>query len=319
MTAFKFSASRAAVLGALALASCATFAAAPMVKTQAPGYYRMMLGDFEVTVLSDGTTDLPVHQLLKDTPGKTEKTLAKSFLRSPLETSFNSFLINTGGKLVLVDTGAGSLFGPNLGKMLENLKASGYKPEQVDEIYITHLHGDHVGGVMSADQMAFPNAVVRMDKRDADFWLSKVQMEKAPADMKGFFAGAMKVLSPYANAGKLQPFDGNTDLAPGVKATSSFGHTPGHTTYVVESKGEKLVLIGDLMHVQAVQFAEPDVVIAFDIDNKAARAERKAAFAAAAKQGYLIGAAHLPFPGVGHLRGNGKGYQFIPVNYTIPR
>ncbi|NVD97371.1 MBL fold metallo-hydrolase [Massilia sp. BJB1822] len=319
MTAFKFSASRAAVLGALVLAASAAFAAAPMVKTQAPGYYRMMLGDFEVTVLSDGTVDLPVHQLLKDKPGKTEKTLAKSFLHSPLETSFNSFLINTGSKLVLVDTGAGALFGPTLGKMLENLKAAGYKPEQVDEIYITHLHPDHVGGVMAAEQPAFPNAVVRMDKRDADFWLSKVQMEKAPAEAKGFFAGAMKVLAPYANAGKLLPFEGNTDLVPGVKAASSFGHTPGHTTYVVESKGQKLALIGDLLHVQAVQIAEPDVVIAFDTDSKAALAERKAAFAAAAKQGYLIGAAHLPFPGVGHLRGNGKGYQFIPVNYTIPR
>ena len=295
-------------------------AAAPMVKTQAPGYYRMMLGDFEVTALSDGTLGLPVSKLLTNTtPEKIKQALARADLSDPLETSVNAYLINTGDKLVLVDTGAGVLFGPTLGTLLANLKASGYQPEQVDEIYITHMHGDHVGGLMSGDKIAFPNAVVRADKHDADYWLSKANMEAAPKDAKDFFMGAMSSINPYAAAGKFKPFDGNTDLVPGVKAIASRGHTPGHTMYVVESKGNKLVLWGDVMHVAAVQFPNPAVTIKFDTDRKSAAKERAKAFADAAKNGYWVGAAHLPFPGMGHLRREGSGYAWLPANYSSLR
>ncbi|MBJ7311642.1 MBL fold metallo-hydrolase [Rugamonas sp. CCM 8940] len=310
----------AVLLGAVAAVFAApAFAAAPLAKFQAPGFYRTMLGDFEVTALSDGTVELPVNTILKTSPAKVDKALAKSFLKSPLETSVNGFLVNTGGKLVLIDTGAASLFGPTLGKLAANLKAAGYQPEQVDEVYITHLHPDHVGGLAAGGLAAFPNAIVRADQRDADFWLSQAEMDKAPAEVKGFFQGAMSSLAPYVKAGKFQTFSGNTDLAPGVKAYASNGHTPGHTTYVVESKGQKLVLLGDLLHVQAVQFDQPEIAVTFDNDNKHAIAERKEAFAAAAKQGYLVGAAHLSFPGLGHVRANGKGYQFVPVNYSVPK
>ncbi|XLZ71823.1 MBL fold metallo-hydrolase [Massilia sp. SR12] len=294
-------------------------AAAPMLKNQVPGYYRMAIGDFEVTVLNDGTVDLPMDKLLHQKAEKTARTLEQHFLKNPVETSVNAFLVNTGSKLVLIDTGAGALFGPTLGKLAQSLKAAGYQPEQVDEIYITHLHGDHVGGLGPLDKPAFPNAVVRMDKRDADFFLSKVNLEKADAQSKGNFQGPINAVAAYASAGKLQPFDGSTELVPGVRSTSSYGHTPGHTTYVVESKGQKLVLMGDLMHNAAVQFPDPSVTIQFDSDAKAALAQRKAAFAEAAKQGYWMAAAHLPFPAVGHLRAEGKGYKFFPVNYSVPR
>jgi glyoxylase-like metal-dependent hydrolase (beta-lactamase superfamily II) len=310
----------AVLLGAVAAVFTApAFAAAPLAKFQAPGFYRATLGDFEVTVLNDGTVELPVNTILKSTPAKVDKALAKSFLKSPLETSVNAFLVNTGDKLVLIDAGAAGLFGPTLGKLAANLKAAGYQPEQVDEVYITHLHPDHVGGVAADGLAAFPNAIVRADQRDADFWLSQAEQDKAPAEFKRFFQGAVSSLAPYVKAGKFQTFKGNTDLAPGIKAYASNGHTPGHTTYVVESKGQKLVLLGDLLHVQAVQFDQPEVAVSFDSDNKHAIAERKEAFAAAAKQGYLIGATHLSFPGLGHVRANGKGYQFVPVNYSLPK
>jgi len=315
----QFALRRAALFAALALAGNAALAAAPMVKTQAPGFYRTMVGDFEVTVVSDGTVDLPMDKLLHAPKAKIDSALSRAFLTAPVETSVNAFLINTGEKLVLVDAGAGNLFGPTLGKLLASIKAAGYQPEQVDEIFITHMHPDHVGGLNTGDQPAFANAVVRADKHDADYWLSKTQMASAPADKQGYFQGAQGALGPYASAGKLQPFNGGTQLLPGVRATSSYGHTPGHTSYVIESRGQKLVLLGDLMHAKFVQFDDPSVTIAFDSDNKAALAARKAAFAEAARGGYLIGAAHLPFPGLGHLRSSGKGYEFVPVNYSVPR
>ena len=293
-------------------------AAAPMVKKSAPGYYRMMLGDFEVTALSDGTVELPVNKILTNIKSaKVDAALAKYSLKSPLETSVNAYLINTGEKLILIDTGAAKLFGPTLGNLQESIKAAGYSAEQVDEIYITHMHADHVGGLMSGDKIAFPNAIVRSDKKDADFWLSKDNLEKAPEANKGFFQGAQASVNPYVSAGKYKPFEGNTDLVPGIKAVVTRGHTPGHAVYVVESKGQKMVVLGDLMHVAAVQFAQPTVAIVFDGDSKTAIAERKKLYANAAKEHYLFAAAHVSFPGIGRVRPDGAGYAWMPVNYSV--
>lgn len=289
----------------------------PMVSIAAPGFFRFMLGDFEITALSDGTSNLPVEKLLQDiSPAKVEQALAEAFLKTPVETSFNGFLINTGSKLVLVDAGAGRFFGPTLGKLLGNLQASGYRPEQIDEVYLTHMHSDHVGGVLADEKAAFPNATVRASKDESDFWLSAANLEQAPEDSKGSYRNAVAALAPYVKAKKYRAFDGPAELVPGVKSYESRGHTPGHAEYIVESKGQKLVLIGDLIHVGAVQFGQPSVTISFDRDSKTAMAERKKAFDAAAKQGYLIAGAHLPFPGVGHLRIKADGYEWVPMNFT---
>lgn len=297
--------------------SVASFAAGPMVKTQAPGYYRMMLGEFEVTAISDGTVKLPVKDLLNAPSAKVDAALQKNFISHPVETSVNAYLINTGSKLVLVDTGAAGLFGPTLGNLLVNLKAAGYQPEQVDEIYITHMHPDHVGGLMNGNAMAFPNATLRIDKADTDFWLDEAKMKAAPKDAQGFFQGAMASVNPYVAAGKLKTFEGGTELVPGIKALAAHGHTAGHTVYAVESKGEKLMLWGDLMHVAAVQFDDPSVTIKFDTETKAAARQRVKAYTDAAKNGYLVGGAHLAFPGMGHVRkAAGKGFTWVPVNYS---
>jgi glyoxylase-like metal-dependent hydrolase (beta-lactamase superfamily II) len=305
------------IASVVSLATVPTMASAPLAKAAAPGYYRVMLGDFEVTALSDGVVALPVDKLLTNTkPEKTLKALQKYHLSSPTETSVNGYLINTGSKLVLIDTGAATLFGPTLGRLANSLKAAGYTPDQVDEVYITHMHGDHVGGLMQGDQLAFPNAIVRADQHDADFWLSQANMDKAPADAKGAFQGAMASINPYIKAGKFKTFNGDTELVAGVKAVAARGHTPGHSVYLVESKGQKLMLWGDLMHVAAVQFENPSVTISFDSDSKAAMAARKKAYADAAQQGYMVGATHVSFPGLGYVRTEGKGYAWIPVNYV---
>jgi len=302
---------------ALALAITAAHAEAPLAKNQAPGWYRMKLGSFEVTALSDGTVTLPVDKLLTNIQPQTiSSLLARSYLKAPVETSVNGYLINTGSKLVLIDTGAAGLFGPTLGKLVANLKASGYQPEQVDEVYVTHMHPDHVGGLMADGKAVFPNATVRADMREGDFWLSPANLEKAPADSKGFFQGAMAALKPYQDAGKLKPFDGETELVPGVRAVPARGHTPGHTIYVIESQGDKLVVWGDLMHVAAVQFALPQTTIQFDTDSKAAMPQRQKNYADAAKKGYYVAVAHVSFPGIGKLRADGKSYQWVPANYN---
>ncbi len=295
-------------------------AAAPLQKTQAPGWYRPLVGDFAVTALSDGTVRLHVLQLLRGDPARLKAALERGHLfGETVETSVNAYLVNTGGKLVLVDAGAGTLFGPTLGSLVQNLRAAGYQPEQVDEIVISHMHPDHVGGLAANGTRVFPKATLRIDKRDVDFWLSDANMNAAPEASRGFFRGAMASVRPYQQSGQLKPFEGATEIVPGVRAIPTYGHTPGHTIYSIESKGERLVLWGDLMHVAAVQFEDPSVTIQFDTDSTPAAQHRAQAYAEAARGGYMVGAPHLSFPGLGRLRANadGKGYTFTPLNYSI--
>ena len=302
---------------AAALLTLPVEASVPQLKTQAPGYYRLMVGDIEVTALSDGTIPMDTAKLLQGIkPAALDRALTHAFLRNPVEASVNGFLINTGSHLVLVDTGAGELFGPSVGNLVNNLRAAGYQPEQVEEIYITHMHGDHVGGLMAAGHMVFPNATVRACQHESGYWLSKANLDAATPDRAGGFKAAMASLDAYVTAGKFKAFNEDTELVPGVSARVAHGHTPGHTTYLVESKGQKLLLWGDLMHVASVQFPDPSVTILYDSDSKAAYAQRLRIFNDAAKNGYWVAGAHLPFPAFGHLRPEGKSFRFFPANYS---
>jgi glyoxylase-like metal-dependent hydrolase (beta-lactamase superfamily II) len=293
-------------------------AAPPMAGGQAPGWFRMKLGSFEVTALNDGIFKLPVDQLLQ-TPdaGLVIRRLQEAYLGIPVDTSVNTYLIHTGEKLVMIDTGHAGQGGAPTGLMLAHLKASGYSPEQVDEIYITHFHGDHINGLTDKDgKPVFPNATVRADQRESGFWLGDAS--KAPEGARGSMANAQRVLKPYLEAGRYKPFDGATELVKGVRAVPTYGHTPGHSIYVVQSGADKLVLWGDLMHVAAVQFKNPEVTIQFDSDPKAAAPQRMAQYKDAAAGGYFVGVTHVSFPGIGKLRADGSGYDWIPVNYSRP-
>ena len=306
---------------ALALLSAApSWAAAPFQNTQPAGFYRMTLGRFEVTALHDGTLDLePAKLLTRTTPGQVRQALEAAFEGPVVHASVNAYLINTGEKLVLIDsgTGASGIFGPRLGQLLPNLKASGYRPEQVDAVYLTHVHPDHVGGLRASAGAAFPNAVVRLDRRELAYWTDAGQAPGAPEGHRAFFAFATSSLAPYRDAGRLEPFDGDTELVPGIRAVAARGHTPGHTTYEIESDGKRLRVWGDIMHVGALQFAQPQVTIVFDSDATAAAGARRNVFAEAADDRVVVAAAHLPFPGLGHLRRAGKGYEFVPVSNEI--
>lgn len=294
----------------------AAHAAAPQVKTQAPGWYRLLVGSAEVTALSDGTVELPVDKLLHTSAARINKGLKDNFQKAPLETSVNAFLINTGDRLVLVDAGAGTLFGPTLGKLVAQIRSAGYQPEQIDDILITHLHPDHVGGLANDGQRVFPNATVRVDKQDSDFWLSEAKLNAAPGEMKGFFLGAIASLTPYVEAKRFQAFDKDGEVVPGIRSVATHGHTAGHTVYVLESQGQRLALIGDLIHVASVQLASPEVTINFDSDQPKAAAARARTFAQLAKDGSLVAVSHFSFPGLGHLRKSGKGWVWVPVDYS---
>ena len=191
--------------------------------------------------------------------------------------------------------------------MQEDTVQAGIMNELAPELGVTHW-------IDAAGQPLFPNAEIRVAQTEADFWLSEANAAKAPEGFKPFFEIARKSVAPYQAAGKFKPFTGEVDLG-GIKAVASNGHTPGHTSYLVESAGQRLLILGDAVHSHAVQFARPEVAIEFDSDKKAAVTARKKLFAWAAKDKLLISGMHLPFPGIGHVRAEGKGFAWVPVEY----
>jgi glyoxylase-like metal-dependent hydrolase (beta-lactamase superfamily II) len=306
------------VLLAFLLLNAAVFpnSGAAMAPTEKGGD-RMRVGDFTVITLSDGFNQRTVaqqSQLLHGNRERIDGLLASAYPNGELQSTVNAFLIDTGAKLILVDAGNGGLGSPTMGKVIGNLRAAGYEPEQVDEVYITHMHGDHVGGLLAGTERAFPNATVYAHKREADYWLSDANRAAAPAAAQRTFQAAKATLTPYINAGKFRLFEGNISLLPGIRAEALFGHTPGHVAFLVESKGTAMVLWGDIVHVADVQFTDPNVTIAYDNDEPAAAEARWRILTAAAKNNWWIGGAHLPFPGIGRVQaGDEGGYVFMPA------
>jgi glyoxylase-like metal-dependent hydrolase (beta-lactamase superfamily II) len=289
----------------------------PHVAVQGANFYRFRVGAVTVTALSDGTVPQDLHALLTSTAqAKTDALLDASFLHNPVEASINAFLIALPDRLALVDTGSGELFGPgNGGKLLNSLAAAGYRPEQINDILITHVHTDHSGGLVQGGRIVFPNATVHVGKPDVDFFLNPVNAAASGYDSK-YFDEAIKTLRPYVGAGKIAAFSNTTEVVPGITATLHPGHTPGSAFYTLTSQGERITFVGDVIHVASVQFPDPTVTIVYDVDPRAAEATREQAFSQLASERELVAAPHLPFPGVGHIRRADRGYQWVPVEYA---
>lgn len=291
--------------------------AMPLAGTQAPGVYRLKIGAFEVTVLSDGNLAIDRPLFAGDAAGA-DALLNKAFLpQGPIPTCVNEWLVNTGDKLVLVDAGAGNSFAPTLGKMHGNLAVAGVDPAAVDVVVITHMHPDHIPGLLGNDgRMMFPNAVVHINADERAFWSSEQNRAKAPDQFKVFFDLANAAIKPYADAGKVQTFKDGAQFAPGVSAAAAPGHTVGHTMVRVSSDGSDLLLWGDIVHCAALQFAEPERAIAFDSDPAMAIANRKKVLDMVTNDRLLFAGAHLPFPGVGHATKSSTGYAYVPLTHA---
>ena len=316
------------ILAAAALAVAGSVAAVPapvqagpvaQQKSQAPGYFRLVLGGMEVTALFDGVVPLPEKILSGAAAKDIDALLAGLFVPrdgAGVQTAVNAFLVNTGSSLVLVDAGTAKAFGPGLGFLVDNLKAAGHDPAQVDTVLLTHLHPDHVNGILAADGAAvFANAVITVAQAEADYWLDEAVAAKAPADAQAFFAMARAAVAPYRAVGRFDTFQPGAAIADGIVSVPAAGHTPGHAGYLLTSAGQDRLVWGDVIHSHAVQFRRPEVAIEFDVDKKQAVATRKRLLADAAKRKLWVAGAHLPFPGIGHVRADGKGYAWVPVEY----
>jgi glyoxylase-like metal-dependent hydrolase (beta-lactamase superfamily II) len=290
--------------------------AAPFAGVQAPGIYRHKVGNFEVTVLSDGNLPFDADLFAGD-KDRGQQLLDKAYFPRKSTTSVNAWLVNTGKHLVLVDVGASTHFGPTLGRLPKHLADAGVSPDQVDHIVITHMHPDHVPGLISADKkMLFKNAVVHVGDEEYAFWTSEQVYNSVPADVKGFFDIARMSVKPYADAGKLQMYKDGAEVISGLTTSSAPGHTPGHSMVRVSSNGSELLLWGDIVHNAVLQFPEPERSIVYDADPAMAIASRKRVFDMVATDGLLFAGAHLPFPGLGRATKAQSGYAYLPMPYV---
>ncbi len=289
----------------------------PGAVAQKPAVYRFLIGDVQVTALSDGSVPIDLPMLLRGaSQAEVDALLARSFITNPMEVSINAFLLDLKGRKVLVDTGAGNLFGPgNGGRLPEALALAGVSPDQITDILLSHIHADHSGGLVRDGKIMFQNATVHVGKPDLDFFLDKANAKRTGYGIHHFEQGTA-MLKPYVDAGKVRAFDRSGEILPGITVEPRPGHTPGAAFYTLSSRGSNLVFIGDTIHAAAVQFPRPDVTITFDQNQSEARAVREHAFSTFADGRMLVAAPHLAFPGVGHVARDGTGYRWIPIEYA---
>lgn len=295
-------------------------------RPQVPGYFRLKLGDMEITPLCDGMgmfnpamcteTTLTAEEIdemvSRDFVPRTESGIAK--------VSINAFLVNTGEQVILFDAGKGyvdgEIFLEKHGRVTEFLDAAGYAPEDIDIILPTHLHADHICGIEENGQSVFPNAALYIAEPEKAFWLDS-DMDSLPEAAQIPAQLARTAVKPYLAAKRVKTFKPGKEILPNVKSVPLFGHTPGHTGYLVSSKGQSLFIWGDLLHVKFIQLVHPDVGIVFDSDSKAAIRTREELLPRLAVKKQLVCGAHLPFPGVGYLEKHGEDYHFHPIEYQI--
>lgn len=313
---------KASVLGAGALAAPqllvrAAQAEVPMAAAQPAAFKRFTLGEFEVTVLSDG------HRIVENPHGifgmnmaqtDVEALLTENYLPvDKMQFTFAPTLVNTGADLVLFDTGNGEGGREGgVGQTLANLKASGYAPEQVTIVVLTHLHGDHIGGLMEGGAPAFPNARYVTNQAEYDFWSSADRLG-TPAE--GGHKNVVGKVVPLAD--KISFIDDGGSVASGITGMAAFGHTPGHMIYGLESAGRKLMLTADTANHFVLSLQRPDWEVRFDMDKGAAAAARKSVFDMIATDRLAFVGYHMPFPSVGFIEKAGEGYRFIPETYQL--
>jgi glyoxylase-like metal-dependent hydrolase (beta-lactamase superfamily II) len=309
----------------LALACAAAHAAPPEQSLpQAPGYYRQNLGTLRVTALFDGAVALPRQQLVGVPRSRIDGLLQHRHVPETtqgLQTAVNAYLVQRGQDLVLVDAGTAQCLGDQLGHVLQNLRQSGYRPEDVSAVLLTHAHPDHLCGVLDEQgNPAFPNATLWIAREEADFTFDPQTLRVIPKEFHPFVAMAQRALTAYDQLGKLRRFEAGQTLPVGINgitALASHGHSPGHSSFLFSGdQGQKLLIWGDIVHYHAVQFAVPEASYEVDANRAQAIQSRRRLLADAARQGWWVAGAHLPFPGLGHVRAEGKAFAWVPAEYS---
>jgi len=265
--------------------------------SESDGIFSYKLGQFEVYMLVEGERDGNASILV----GADEALLKRYIPASGFKHTANAYLVKAAGKTYLIDTGTGAG-----GVIFDKVKKLGVANDKVDAILITHLHGDHFGGLQKDGQALYPNAKLYVSAKEHEFF-TKTNVNQ----------GAVAALAPYKD--RLTTFEPGAlgsslkELLPGITPVANYGHTPGHTVYILESNGAKLIIAGDYLHIALVQFPNPDISASYDMDKQQAAASRRQILDYAAKNKIPIGGMHIVYPGIGTVEADGNGYKFTPA------
>jgi glyoxylase-like metal-dependent hydrolase (beta-lactamase superfamily II) len=295
-------------------------ASVPQSGAQAPGFYRYKVGSFECTSINDGARTFPMPDKFVVNVPKEEAAAAGEAAYMPkgmVTVPFNPQLINTGSKLVLIDTGNGvANLEPSkgaVGRTLQNLQAAGVDPKSIDVVLLSHLHPDHTNGIRLADgALAFPNAEIMVPGKDWEFWTSEDNAAKAESNamMKNYFANVKKTFAGLES--KVTKYEWGKEVAPGITSIATPGHTPGHTSFAVQSGTSKILIQSDVTNIPELFLRNPDWHVAFDVDGDLAQQTRHKFYDMAVAEKMTVVGFHFTFPSIGHVEKDGKGYRLIP-------
>ncbi len=289
-------------------------AAPPPMAAQAPSFYRYRVGDMQVTAINDGVAYRPLDGLVPNAPpGELQRAMADNFLptdRFPI--TFTTLVVNTGSKLVLIDTGNGDLGAPTSGTWMGNFRAAGFDPADVDTVIFSHFHGDHINGFRLKDGTAvFPRAEIMVPDREWAYWTSSDELARAPDGIKPTFGNVQRVFGPVAK--DVTPYAWGKEVMPGITAIDAHGHTPGHTVFAIASGAGKLMVMSDTTNNPLIFARHPEWSAIFDQDGPQARVARRRMLDIAATEKMQVAFYHAPFPATGHIAKEGEGYTLVPT------
>lgn len=276
--------------------------------SQTAGWYRLMIGELEVTVLSDGDLPAGVAALNNIAPEDKERLLAEGFAPARHVTQTNCFVVRNGTRMALIDTGGGvQHMPPSLGQLFPNMRAAGIDPAAIDTVLLTHIHPDHSYGLVDAENNpTLLAAEVVLHQDEAAFWLAEDVASFAPPQAQKYIRPANEAIAPYLD--RLRTFRGGEEVFPGIRSMALPGHTPGHSGYLLESGDECLLIWGDIVHIPEVQLPRPEAGMAFDIDSPLAAQTRARLLDQVSTDRLMVAGMHLSFPGFAHIERRKEGY-----------
>ncbi len=309
----------AAGLAAVAMPA-ATRAAQPLAGTQAPGFYRYKVGEYEITAINDGAAHRPLEGFIRNASlEELRKVLGESFMaQDRITIPFTTLVVNTGKKLIMLDSGNGDLGAPTSGTWMANFRAAGFDPANVDAVAISHFHGDHINGLRRKDGTGvFPNAEILVSETEWAFWMDDAKMAAAPDGMKPAFQNVRRVFGPIAKDVTRYAWD--KEILPGITSVAAPGHTPGHTVFAVQSGTSRFMMMSDLTNNTNIFVRRPDWQAIFDMDGEVARTTRHRMLDLAATEQMQVAFYHAPFPATGFIARDGAGsYRLAPAIWQPP-
>ena len=291
------------------------YAAAPAAGMQGPSFYRYKVGSYECTQASDGIAQFPMPDGFIKNASKEEisKALQAGYLPGDKMTvPFNPMAVNTGSKLIVIDTGYSDKGPKTAGQFHKNLGAAGIDLKAVDIVIISHFHPDHINGLLdAAGTSAFPNAVIKVPSVESAFWMDDGNMNKAQGGLANAFKNVRRVMGPVTK--QITKYEWNKEVAPGITAISTVGHTPGHTSFVVASGNGKLLVQSDVTNNPYLFLRHPNWHVTYDMDGTKAEETRRKFYDMASAEKTLIAGFHFPFPSLGYVEKDGTNYRLVPA------